>query len=200
MRELPTSQGVAYLPDGAPELDLAYRPRQRSWWFQIVVFLGLFAAMQTGWDALRGSGIEHLVIDELTVKPAAWLVSTISPAVAVHASGTHLNAVGGGINVLNGCEGLEVMFLLVAAMLIAPIAPMWRVAGALGGSVVVYLCNQGRILALFYAVRYDHGLFDTLHGVVAPLLLVLVAAGFYVFWLGRHRADIPLDSPPQGSS
>jgi hypothetical protein len=49
----------------------------------------------------------------------------------------------------------------------------------------VYTLNLIRILALFYAHHADSALFDMLHGIVTPVLMVLSIAAFYYVWLHR---------------
>jgi exosortase/archaeosortase family protein len=187
MGELPFSSGFVFPADSFPDNGFEPMAHSRSPLVLIAVFLGLFAVMQLGWSSVRNTWVERLVIDEMTVKPAAWLISRITPDVPIQASGTHLSAPGGGINILNGCDGMEEVFLLVAAMLIAPIPARWRFLGALAGGGLIFIGNQARILALFYSYRADKSLFGLLHGIVAPILLILVASGFYVLWLGRYR-------------
>lgn len=151
----------------------------------VMLFAGLFAAMQFGWNGARDTRLERIAIDVLTVRPAAWLINHITPEIAVQAAGTRLKAAGGGINILNGCEGSEVVFLLAAAMMVAQLRMKWRLLGIGIGSVAILGCNQVRILALFYASRSDKALFELLHGIVAPVALILVATVFFIFWLNR---------------
>lgn len=153
----------------------------------MVLFVCLLLVMQIGWDYVRSDGLERLVIDEMTVKPAAWLIAQITPEVSVLAAGSRLVAPGGGINILNGCDGMDIVLLLIAAMLVAPIPVYWRLSGILTGSVLVYCCNQLRILALFYSYRTDKPLFSLLHGMVAPILLILVVTVFFVLWLWLYN-------------
>lgn len=152
-----------------------------------LTLLVVFVALQIAYGAARGTWVERLVIDTLTVKPAASLIRIFSPEVAVRAEGTRLKAPGGGINILNGCEGTEVMFLLYAAFVAAAMLP-WRarIAGLLVGTVFVYGLNQVRILALFYAYRSDRALFDLLHGTVAPLALIVLTTLYFLYWLDRY--------------
>lgn len=168
-------------------------PEARSTRFiRIALFASLYAALQFGWSSARDTWLERILIDELTVRPAAWLVRHITPEVMAQAVGTHIKAVGGGINILNGCEGFDVVFLLAAAMLVAPLLQMrWRWLGMGCGCIVIWLCNQGRILAMFYANRSDKVLFEVLHGMVAPVVLILIATGFFMFWVARFadRSD-----------
>lgn len=156
--------------------------------WRAVAFVVLFALMQTLYGAARGTWIERLVIDQLTVQTAAWLIDVADSSVGVEPAGPRLRAPGGGINVLNGCEGTEVLFLMACAMLVAPQSMRARLTGLLVGGAVVFVLNQARVVALFYAFRSDKVVFDMLHGTVAPLLLIIAAAAFFVLWLNRHAS------------
>ena len=166
----------------------------RSYLALMVIFVSLLVLMQFGWSNVRGTELERIFIDEITVKPAAWLIAHITPGISVHAIGSHLNAPGGGINILNGCDGMDVVLLLAAAMLVAPITIYQRVAGILTGSILVYLCNQLRILALFYSYRTDKSLFSLLHGTIAPILLIVIAAAFFVLWLACNKRSLAVSA------
>jgi len=148
-----------------------------------IAFLLLFVLLQLAWQGARGTIIQRLVVDDGTVAPAAFLANLLTPAVHAQAKQSSITAVGGGLDIENGCEGLDALFLLAAAMLVAPIAGRMRAIGILIGTGVVFLLNQARILALFYAYRADHALFDLLHGTVTPIVVVLLVLGFFYGWL-----------------
>lgn len=169
---------------GAPE-QIPEPPRGTMLW-RAVAFVALFALLQALYGAARGTWVERLVIDQMTVQTAAWLINAAAPSVGVAAEGSRLRAPGGGINVINGCEGVDVAFLMACAMLVAPMSMRARMVGLLVGSAVVFLLNQVRVVGLFYAFRNDRALFDMLHGVLAPLLLIIAATFFFVVWLNRH--------------
>ena len=158
-------------------------------WVRMMLFVGLFAAMQLGWNSARDTSVEQIAIDVMTVRPAAWLINHITPEVMVQAVGTRLKAAGGGINILNGCEGSEVVFLLAAAMVVAQMRMKWRLLGTVIGIVVILSCNQLRILALFYVNRSDKAWFELLHGIIAPIALILIATGFFMYWQSRFGAS-----------
>lgn len=164
-------------------------------WRVALVFLLALAALQGGWSALRGSAAERAVIDHATVGTAVALVNRLTPEVAAQAKGARIQAAGGGINVLNGCEGTEVLFLLWAALLAAPLSWRWRLQGALLGAVWVFALNQVRLLALFYSYREDRPLFNLLHGLVAPGLLVAATLLFVAWVYRRHDASQRLAMP-----
>lgn len=150
---------------------------------RVVAFLSLFTGLQLGWEALRGGAVEYWVIHHATVRPAAFLVNLFTPQAHATAVQFSLRAVGGGLNILNGCEGLEALFLLGAAFAVAPMAWRSRIRGLLIGIAVVFVVNQARILLLFYAYRLDHSWFDVLHGTVTPIAVVLLIAAYFYAWL-----------------
>jgi exosortase/archaeosortase family protein len=165
-----------------------------------LLFMLLFGAMEVAYDAFRGSAFEHWVIGDLTVRPTAWLLNAITPEVGVQAIGNQLRAPGGGLVVKKGCEGVEIMFMLIAAFGAVSL-PWKRKALGLGlGVVFVFAINQVRLIALFYAYRYDGELFNLLHGTVTPVVLVLLVALYCLAWFGagsgRHAGQAPEDSGP----
>jgi hypothetical protein len=122
---------------------------------RMAVFLGAFTAQQLVWQGLRGSFVERLVIHWGTVQPAAILIGLLTPGAHAQAVGFSLVAPGGGLNILNGCEGMEALFLLSAAFSAVPLPIGQRWRGLLLGVVVVFVVDQLRILML--CDRRDHG-------------------------------------------
>jgi exosortase family protein XrtM len=155
---------------------------------RILIFLGVFASLHLGWQLLAGSPLQQLVVDEGVVVPAAIIGRALTPDLNVHAVGNRLRETSGGLNIVNGCDGTETLFLLCAGFAVAPLAWRARLSGLLVGAVIVYVLNLVRIMALFYARHSDLELFDTLHGVVTPALMVLSIAAFYYCWLRRADA------------
>ena len=151
-----------------------------------IAFVCIVGCLQFGWHLLDGSALQHLTIDQGIVVPAALLARVITPGLEVHAHGNQLLEPTGGLNIVNGCDGMETLFLLVAAFVVAPLTGRARIGGILAGIPLVYLLNQARILALFYAHHHDEALFDLLHGIVTPALIVVAVTAFFYLWLQRH--------------
>lgn len=148
-------------------------------------FLLIFCVLQLSWQALQGTSLEHFIIHDCTVRPAALLANILTPGVDAQAVEFRLQAPGGGLNILNGCEGTETLLLLLAAFAVAPLSWASRGTGVLWGILVVFCINQARILILFYAFRRDHALFDSLHSLVTPIAVVLLVAGYFYGWLAH---------------
>jgi exosortase/archaeosortase family protein len=180
-----SASGVPYLPDGAigePE-----PRRRRPLWVVVVMFVALFALMQWGWSSARGTVIERALIDQATVRPAATLVRWVDPSITAVAQGSMIRAPGGGLNVRLGCEGIEIMLMLIAALIAMPLTARWRLIGLGTGLLLVFALNQARIVALFFAWRADRALFDALHTLVLPAALVLVVTAYVFAIVERDR-------------
>lgn len=157
-------------------------------------FAAVFTTLELAWQSARGTALERFVIHTCIVRPAAALVDLATPD--VHAAAVHfsLRATGGGLDILNGCDGLGALFLLAGAFAVVPMPWRLRLPGLLVGAAVVYVANQARILALFYAYRADHALFDTLHASVTPVALILLVVGYFYAWLVRSSRFLDLAS------
>jgi exosortase/archaeosortase family protein len=150
------------------------------------VFVLTFAILQLTWQGLRATAVNRIIVDDVTVGSAAALVNLLTPAVQARADGVTLAARGGGLNIINGCDGTEALFLLTAAFVAASLPWRHRLTGFLLGLPVVFAVNELRILALFYANRADRGLFDLLHATVTPIAVIILVAGYFYVWLFRH--------------
>lgn len=156
-----------------------------------VAFVVLFFSFQMGWQSLRGTAVERTVIHDATVQPAVFLINLLTPSRHAHAEHFKIDAVEGGVRIANGCEGMDAVFLLIAAFAVTPLPWSVRGTGLLLGIVVVFAVNQVRILSLFYAVGVSHRLFELLHEIVAPIAVVLAVSGYFYGWLLRtiRRAE-----------
>jgi exosortase/archaeosortase family protein len=152
----------------------------------VAVFAVVFFSLQWGWEACRGTALERALIDTATVAPAAWSISHLWPGYGVTAQSNSIVSPAGKINVLNGCEGLELMFLLAAAFLAYPMSWRQRTTGIALGFLLAYVANQVRLTALWYAYVHDRDLFGLLHGIVAPLILVAVCLVYFTVFISRN--------------
>lgn len=164
-------------------------------WISALIFFAVFFILQMSYDACRGSDFEHFILGDLTVAPTAAVINLVTPTVNVKALGNQLIAPGGGITVLKGCEGTEIMFMLVAAFA-AVVMPWRRRLSGLGlGILLVFCINQVRLVTLFYVYRSEPSLFNLLHGTVAPIVLILCVALYALYWMGDSREIAQPNAP-----
>lgn len=148
-----------------------------------VAFLALFAALDLAYLALKEPWLKPLVIDLLTVRPAAWLADALLAA-PVHADRHLLIAGGWRISVLNGCEGVDAMLMLLAAVVVAPAGWRDKLWGAGLGLPLVYLANQARIVALVWTRLDVPAAFALGHGLLGPLAVTAAAGLYFLWWSG----------------
>jgi exosortase/archaeosortase family protein len=170
---------------------------RRKPWVIAAIFTVLFIALQVAWIAARGSGFERWLIEDVSVRSSVTLIQVLTPDIGATAHGPSIIAPGTRLNVLNGCEGTEILIPLIAALLAYPLARRTRIIGLLAGTAWVFALNQARMLGLFYAFRDDPVLFGHLHGLVTPLLLIL---GVLVFFFGVLTWDRRLPASSRSAS
>lgn len=148
-----------------------------------VIFLGCLSILMVLYYALPGFLIESVLVRFFAVVPGAHLLDWLTPHHPVAADHTRIVSPLARLNVLKGCEGIEALLILYAALLAAMRPIIKTFWGLLLGTLLVFLLNQLRIVALFFIAAYDKSLFEPVHGFVAPILIIAAAGGFFLLWL-----------------
>ncbi len=103
------------------------------------------------------------------------------------------------VNIRNGCNGLETMFIFGAAVLAFPAPWKVRLLGLLGGFAGIQLINLVRIVSLFYIGIHFPKLFEESHIVVWQVIVVLGGVALFLLWAGRFalpaRSKNPVAAP-----
>jgi len=142
-------------------------------------FAGLYG-LYIHWPQLA-----HWAIEDATVRPAVALLAWLDPGLQAHAEGARVVVRGGAMQVLHGCEGTDLALLSASAMLAAPLAWRWRLAGLAVMLVAVFVLNQARLLVLLKAHLSMPQHFDSLHSLWLPLVMVLLLGGLLLTWIER---------------
>lgn len=161
-------------------------PAPWPFWSALGVFCAAYGVLLAAYLEIGMGPLRPLLIDTLTVKPAAWLIALLAPEHGVAASAHRLVWPGGALSVLNGCDGVDTMILLAAAMAIAPVPLRARAAGVVLGCAMIYALNQARLAGLYFAFRARSEWFDLLHAGIGPLAVIAATAAFYLWWLRRN--------------
>ena len=107
------------------------------------------------------------------------------PAVA---DGTRLTSSAFAVDVKNGCNGVEAMLILVAAVLAFPAGGRARAAGVAAGVIVLQAANLVRVVSLFWLGAHHRSVFELFHAAVWQTALILLAVGLFVLWTRRIGA------------
>ncbi len=104
----------------------------------------------------------------------------------VQATGTILAQKSYAVDVKNGCNGIEALALLVAAIGAFPAPWKSRLLMMLTGSVLLVAVNIVRIVSLFVILRDYPAAFEFMHVVVWQVALFLFIVAFFVKWTNRY--------------
>jgi exosortase H (IPTLxxWG-CTERM-specific) len=82
----------------------------------------------------------------------------------------------------NGCNGLEAMIILSAAVLAFPASFLRRTGGLVAGFVLIQLVNLVRVVSLYLIGRYYSSAFDVFHSGVWQIAVIAVAITIFIVW------------------
>ena len=174
-------------PATPPSTEPFWRRYRREITF-LVVFLvllgGSFTLISVKW--VNDHAIEPLTAGIAKVSGA--VLDLIGQNVTMH--GTVIKSPRFAVNIRNGCNGVEAMVILLAAIVAYPASWKARGIGLALGIGVVQLVNLVRVVALFLTGAYLPRFFDSSHTLVWQTVVILVALLVWVYWAKRfvHRA------------
>jgi len=90
-----------------------------------------------------------------------------------------------------GCNGVEAMIVLTAAVLACPAPWMYRAIGLLIGFLAIQALNLVRIISLFYLLQWNQTLFEWAHLYLWQALIILDALVVFVLWLRTLPPELP---------
>lgn len=87
------------------------------------------------------------------------------------------------IEIAPGCNGLEAVAILIAALIAFPATWRQRAIGFVIGFLAIQILNQVRIISLFYIGMWDMRWFDWFHLYLWQALIILDALIVWLLWL-----------------
>jgi len=153
---------------------------------QVLFLVKFFAILIAAYLLIAWSPVNDHVIVPFTHGVAAFsgaLLKMIGQPVEV--AGTVIRSSRFGVNINNGCNGVEAMLILLASIVAFPASAKARAIGLILGAIVVQLLNAIRIVTLYLLGAYQPRLFDMFHTAVWQILVILCAIAFFLFWSAR---------------
>lgn len=92
------------------------------------------------------------------------------------------------MEVRDGCNGINVVILLWAAMLGYPSSRKWKLIGLGGGLAAIQGLNMLRLITLFYLGQYNRPLFLFAHLYLWEMLIIIDAMAVFALWVRRAEA------------
>jgi exosortase H (IPTLxxWG-CTERM-specific) len=131
------------------------------------------------------------VVDARVVLPFTAALARIAGATLnvigeqVHVHGTVIAGAPFAVDIRGGCNGLEAVVFVAAAMLAFDAPPRKRVLGAIAAAFILESLNIVRIDTLYLLGVYHRALFETFHLAVWQTLMFGAAVFLFVAWTAR---------------
>lgn len=95
-----------------------------------------------------------------------------------------------------GCNGVEAIIVLTAAIFAFPAPWKNKLYGLLFGFIAIQALNIVRIISLFYLLQWDKEWFDWAHLYIWQALIILDALVIFVIWIRTlpTKEDHPLEA------
>ena len=138
---------------------------------------------------------DHVIVPftELIVRVTALVLRGVHEPIAVN--GTVIRTSHFALDVRNGCNGVEAIMLLAAAVIAFPATLRSRLAGLLVGSAAIQILNLVRVSSLVWLGEHHHDAFNIVHVAVWQTIVILAALSIFVFWSLKF-AEKPLQARP----
>jgi len=125
---------------------------------------------------------------------SAWLIQSFDSQVM--SEGIVLRSLknGAAVAIQPGCNGIEAMICLTAAIFAYPANWKERGVGLLAGFVAIQAMNLLRIISLFYLLQINQQWFEWAHLYIWQALIfldVLIVFVLWIRWLPSRRDDEP---------
>ncbi len=144
-----------------------------------VIVTALFAVELTPWG-------QAYLVDPWTssvAQVATWIARTFDPNVGVSGPTLYSTANGFSVTILAGCNGVEAMIVLIAAILAYPSPWKHRLMGIVAGVAAIQVLNLVRIVSLFYIGQWSLKVFEWAHLYGWQVLIMLDVLIVWLLWL-----------------
>ncbi|AVP97483.1 exosortase H [Ahniella affigens] len=111
-----------------------------------------------------------------------WLIQVFDDSVVTY--GKVIQAQSGfAVSIERGCNGVEAVIILVAAVLAFPAPWKHRAVGFMIGFVAIQSLNVVRIISLFYLGQWSQTWFEWFHLYLWQALIIIDALVVWLIWL-----------------
>jgi exosortase H (IPTLxxWG-CTERM-specific) len=114
---------------------------------------------------------------------SVWIVSLFDENVLASGNVIRDKVSGFGVRIERGCNGLEAVIILFAAIFAFPAPWRSKMIGFAIGFFAIQLLNLVRIISLFYLGQWNHTAFEWFHLYLWQALIILDALVVWLIWL-----------------
>ena len=153
----------------------------------MIRFFVLFTVLLVGLFTLEIlQPVERLVIlpfTSLVADVSVWLITLFDDNVIAVSNVIRDKASGFGVRIERGCNGVEALIILFAAIFAFPAPLKNKLIGFAIGFVAIQGLNLVRIISLFYLGQWNQVAFEWFHLYLWQALIILDALVVWLVWL-----------------
>lgn len=132
---------------------------------------------------------------------SSWLIQMFDANVIANGDVIRDSVSGYAIQIAPGCNGVEAMIILFAALMAFPASFFYKMKGLFWGFLAIQALNMVRIISLFYLLQWDRNWFEWFHLYLWQALIILDALVVWLIWLrylpqqhqGNEQEPVPQD-------
>lgn len=129
---------------------------------------------------------------------SGWLMQLFDSEIAVVGKVIRSTTSAFGVSIEPGCNGVEAMIVLLAAIAAFPAPWVYKLKGLLAGFVAIQALNLVRIISLYYLGLWNPVLFEWAHLYVWQALIMLDALIVFLVWVRFMPASPPREAAHAG--
>ncbi len=150
-------------------------------------FLVLFLVLLTTLFALEMlAPVQRTVIlpwTALLAELSGWLMQWFDADIIVNGKVIRSAVSNFGVSIEPGCNGVEAMIVLLAAVVAFPAPWAYKLKGLLAGFLAIQGLNLARIISLYYLGLWNATLFEWAHLYIWQALIMLDALIVFLVWI-----------------
>jgi exosortase family protein XrtM len=151
-------------------------------WLQFILFVGCYSLLHYLYFKIPVDLFVDVIYYRGFTLICADLINWIAPGEQVTANHNHLLSVKAKLEIVRGCDGAGVLFLLTSAIVVFPSNGLRKCLGLIGGIGLIYSLNLLRISMLYFVIAYHINWFILIHTYLAPTLMILVGCCYFAWW------------------
>ena len=156
----------------------------------VACFIGLYALFQGLYFLVPIDWLNEVVYRWLLTEPCASIINFFSSSTEAKAYNSFLRSSSVNLEIVRGCDGSGVLFLLLAAVLAFKTTLIKKMTGLFFGAVFVYVINMIRIIVIYYILRDHEAYFVEFHTLIAPTIIIILCSILFMYWTQWSRPDV----------
>lgn len=157
----------------------------------VLAFVIVYGLLHSVYFKIPDEFLHTFVYYHGIVAPGADIIRIAAPQEGVRGFENLLSSPRASLEVVRGCDGAGMVFLLIAAILAFSATLRRKLLGILGAVLLIYLLNLLRIVGLYFVAAYRQEWFLPLHVYFVPTFLIVVSCIYFAFWAtgSARKAD-----------